>query len=427
MTLLDVSHTCHTRSATGIQRVVRMLAHHLPEAATGGCRPLTWDPYAARWRDLRTYERHRVFGEERSGSSRRSPQWPIWAKGAGCLQRWLAPRPVPEGVSGRQAILFPEVFSRTVFEAVDRFAEVVHGPRVAVFHDAIALSHPETCAPATVARFPGYMRELAAFDGVIAVSGWAADRLLAYWDWCGVAAPPPVQAIPLGCDPRPSVPPPPPAEGRNGPILLAVGTFEARKNQAALLTAAESLWEQGERFELVFVGAVQRQTGMPAWRQALEMQRDGRPVSCLGSVSRPDLESWYARCAATVYPSLVEGFGLPVLESLRLGRPCLCGRGGALAETARGGGCAQAESDQPEGWAKLLQRFLREKDFRAELVDQAAHRPLRTWAGFAHACSNWIEGLSHDRQRWRMNRGPLRLTGCMVPQTSPQADQIGRS
>jgi len=41
----------------------------------------------------------------------------------------------------------------------------------------------------------------------------------------------------------------------------------------------------------------------------------------------------------TVYPSLMEGFGIPILESLWHGKPCVCGGNGALGEVARGGGC----------------------------------------------------------------------------------------
>src|SRR5579863_1537811 len=69
------------------------------------------------------------------------------------------------------------------------------------------------------------------------------------------------------------------------------------------------------------------------------MKAAGRPIEYRGPESDEALESAYGACAFTVYPSIAEGFGLPVVESLVRGRACLCRLDGALGEVARGGGC----------------------------------------------------------------------------------------
>ena len=67
-----------------------------------------------------------------------------------------------------------------------------------VFHDAIALRLPELTPSKTVARFPSYLQELLAFDGIAAVSEESLQSLHDYWDWLGVAERPLTKAIPLG-------------------------------------------------------------------------------------------------------------------------------------------------------------------------------------------------------------------------------------
>ena len=70
----------------------------------------------------------------------------------------------------------------------------------AVFSDAIPLKLPHVTWPRSVARHPGYLKLLAGFDRVWANSGASRDELLGFWRWQGVAAPPPVDVLPLGAD-----------------------------------------------------------------------------------------------------------------------------------------------------------------------------------------------------------------------------------
>src|SRR6185503_18499856 len=70
----------------------------------------------------------------------------------------------------------------------------------AIFHDAIPLRHPHITWPQSVARHPGYMKLLARFDRIWAVSQASANELTGFWHWQGIERPPPVEVLPLGAD-----------------------------------------------------------------------------------------------------------------------------------------------------------------------------------------------------------------------------------
>jgi glycosyltransferase involved in cell wall biosynthesis len=375
--LLDLSHTCHTRARTGIQRVSRALRRELGAAA----QPVTHDPYAGVWRPLALWEEANLTAPGSAG--RRGARWPWSARARGWLAAVLrAGRPPTiERLRPNAGLLVPEVFSPAVSAALPGLLAAADGPAVALFHDAIALQQPEFSPAGTVARFPAYLLELLSFDGVAAVSEASRDALCAYWAWQGIRDHPPVVAIPLGVDVPAVVPVAAAAAPVGPPEVLCVGSLEGRKNHLALLEAAERLWREGVAFRLRLIGIVQPATGAAAVAAA------------------------YAACAFTVYPSRVEGFGLPVLESLAHGKPCVCAGRGALGETARGGGCLALDDPGPEALAAGLRRLLTDSSALAALVAAARARPIRRWADHAADLVAWQGGLA----RRRRDRLPFRL------------------
>lgn len=91
-------------------------------------------------------------------------------------------------------------------------------------------------------------------------------------------------------------------------------------------------------------------------------------------------------CLFTVYPSLFEGCGLPILESLTRGKPCLCGENGALGEVARGGGCLTVkEQHNPDNLASGMRRLLEDANLRQKLKEEASARDFGTWQDYASA------------------------------------------
>lgn len=383
--LIDVTHTSHTRARTGVQRVVRSLKEALGAQVTGVC----YDPGERVWRALEPWEQRNLDATE--SSPRRGSHWPLGARLKGRLRRRGVMPPSASIPVQSGPVFVPEIFSKAVARELPRLFAASSGPRVALFHDAIALQMPDFAPPSNVARFPEYLRELLMFDGVAAVSESSRDSLMAYWRWLGVRATPPVAALTLGVDPPPGVVGPPPANEL--PTVLCVSTVEARKNHLALLEACESLWERGMEFRLHLIGLANRETGAAAMRRVHQLQAAGRPLAYDGPVSDAALEAAYARCLFTVYPSLAEGFGLPVAESLARGRPCACRWDSALGEIARAGGCAGLGAASAPEIADAIARLLGSPSLRATLTAAARGRSFRTWQQYAAELVDWSASL----------------------------------
>ena len=386
--LLDLSHTSHTQARTGIQRVTRALLAKL--AARGLARPITWDPYARRWRALDHWEQHALT--RTAGGHKRGAYWPWHARLRGWLRRATAPHEKAIVAGTSPGLIVGELFSATVGQALPSLLAQVAGPRIALFHDAIALKFPELSAPKTAARFPTYLQELTRFDGIAAVSEDSRDTLIDYWRWLGLTDVPPVVAIPLGID-LPAHANQVDAPTANAPTLLCVGTLEGRKNHLSLLDACERLWRDGRRFQLRLIGLAQSETGQKVVERIHALQAAGHPLRYDGPVDEPTLTQAYRNCHFTIYPSLMEGFGLPVLESLAHGKPCICSNRGALGESASGGGClALPEVDAPH-LAEAIDTLLCQPTRHAALVAEARRRPYKTWSTYTDELLAWMGTL----------------------------------
>jgi glycosyltransferase involved in cell wall biosynthesis len=385
MLLLDATHTSHTRAQTGIQRVCRSL--HAALVAQQPASAICHDPYLGAWRPLNRRETGLLQpGQAATGS--RGAKWPLHQKLTGHLRRLVGSPPrVPTGT----ALVCPELFSPTVGRQLPQLLAAVSGPRVAVFHDAIGLKLPELTPAGTVRRLPGYLRELLLFDGIAANSEDSAASLRDYWTWLGVTNTPVVHALPLGLD---SVPlNPQPSTLNSPPRILCVGTIEGRKNHLALLEACEALWAEGLKFELHLLGLARADTAAPALARIDALKTAGRPVLYDGPADDAGLHAAYRACAFTVYPSLIEGFGLPVLESLQHGKPCICSGEGALGESARGGGCAPLASVDTASLAKAIRRLLQNLAELAALSAQAKARSFKSWPDYARELTAWMATL----------------------------------
>lgn len=386
--LFDATHTSHTAAQTGIQRVCRTFFAQL--AAQEQAAPVCYDPHLSGWRPLRADELAVLRDQTGGAGKSRGARWTLAQQLSGTGRRWLGRRPVLPPASG---LICPELFSAKVASRLPGLLAAVPGPRVAIFYDAIALKFPELTPAGTVARFPAYLRELLMFDGIAAISEDSATCLRDYWRWLGVSDAPPVHAIPLAIDRAHADPSPVPAAGDAPPRLLCVCTIEGRKNHLALLEACETLWREGLSFELQLIGMARADTAGTALARIHSLQRAGRPLLFRGSVPEAELHAAYRQCAFTVYPSLIEGFGMPVLESLQHGKPCVCSGAGALGESARGGGCVPLDSVDATTLADTLRRLLRHPAELSALVAAARTRPLKTWPEYTAEFITWMQKL----------------------------------
>jgi len=118
--------------------------------------------------------------------------------------------------------------------------------------------------------------------------------------------------------------------GLDRPYILWTGTIEPRKNLAGLLGAHARL---GRDLDLVLVGP-------KGWNEDLDalMSKSAGRVKVLGFVPASDLAPLYAGAEVFCFPSLLEGFGLPVLEAMAQGTPVVTSRGTSTEELAEGAG-----------------------------------------------------------------------------------------
>jgi len=423
MHFLDLTHTAHTRVQTGIQVVCRALYAEL--AKRNAVRPITWDRYAREWRELQAWEQanldlHARRDDEsaptgntakaphKKAHAKRSAQWPLSARINGRLRRLRrslgAPMANPLAsytratVNGRKVgsgLIIPELFAPSLARYHAQLR--VSGPRVAIFHDAIPLKYPELSPAKTVAFFPGYLHALLQFDGIAANSEDSAQTLRDYFRWLGAPRTPQVAAIPLGVNLPATIPPPltlnASAPSSEPPTILSIGSIEGRKNHIALLEAAESLWARGRHFKLHIIGLAQVETGRAALEKIRMLQASGRPLSYPGHADLSTVEAAYAECRFTVYPSIIEGFGLPVIESLARGRPCICSGKGALGEVAAGGGTLALDEMTAPAIAAAVDTLLQNPDMLSRLADEARVRRFRTWSEYTDALLDWMDTL----------------------------------
>ncbi|GAB5562100.1 MAG: hypothetical protein SynsKO_37470 [Synoicihabitans sp.] len=390
MLLYDLSHTSHSQARTGVQRVALELRKAMREITP--IAETTYDPYRQTWRKLAGWERQALESSPQQGK-RRGAYWPLRAKLGGRLQRLTGSDSddlVPDSsVSG---FLAPEIFTARTGKTLPHLFRQISGPKVAVFHDAISLRRPELTPSGTVGRFPFYLNELRYFDGIVAVSEDSRQSLQDYWRWAEWKDVPPVKTISLGLDHlhRTTKPVRITAEP---PIILSVGSVEGRKNHLKLIEACERLWRDGKNFELRIIGSLQRQTGAATAERMDVLKTQGRPLHYHGWLSDAELQSQYTDCAFTVYPSLLEGFGLPVWESLLQGRPCICSSSGATAETAAGGGCLAIDTSSVDEISRAIAILLDDKEKLTELSQAAASRVPPTWRQCADQILDWIRQL----------------------------------
>lgn len=247
---------------------------------------------------------------------------PLIAAGAGSAHRlWVERRVLP----GRIRPLAPDVVH---FPDYQRPAMAL-GPSVLTVHDLAAFLYPETFPALTGRVKRTLMRRSMPRASRIIVPTHAIWRDLVEQLAVNPAR---VRVVPHG------VAPPPPVDPMRAarPYLLYVGTLEPRKNLVRLLTAYGMLaQDHPDGPDLVLAGGRGWLTApLDAARQALGRQGLGGRVSMLGYVGRDDLWRWLKGSVGFCYPSLYEGFGLPILEAMGAGVPVLTSQGGATGEVA---------------------------------------------------------------------------------------------
>jgi len=168
--------------------------------------------------------------------------------------------------------------------------------------------------------------------------------------------------------------------------VVCVGTIEPRKNLGGLLEA----WRRLDRRD---VGLVL--VGPRGWGELPEGSTSAPNVSMTGFVDAGTRDALYRGAVASCYPSLFEGFGLPVLESMALGCPVVTSAGTATEELVAGGAGVAVDPRDPDAIAGALTGLLDDEQHRRRLSEAGTARAATyTWARTAElAVSGYLEVL----------------------------------
>ncbi len=368
--LVDLDHTSHTGLATGIQRVARQTVSRW--ARTHDVTLVGWTDDGRALRRLTATETQvALHGAERD-LDRPASRAPV-------LVPWRCTYVLPE------LAVEPPRTARTL--ALARWSRSRTG---VIGFDCVPLTTAETVGHGMGAAFAGNLAAVRHMDRVAAISRAAATeyegwrRMLAASGWPGPEIVPvllPVEAR----TPDPHVL----EEARTrlgvtdaSPLVLCVGSHEPRKNHLAVLAAAELAWAEGVDFSLVFVGG-------NAWRseefadEVARLRAAGRPVRTVAAISDDLLWSAYALARTVVFPSLNEGFGLPVAEAIAAGVPVVTSNFGSMREIAAAGGALLVDPRDDRALARAVSALLRDDALHARLSEEARSSPRRSWDEYA--------------------------------------------
>lgn len=405
--LMVAGDTARNPGRSGIQTVVRSLA-----AAFAGmeapARPVVWQAGADELRPLPP-ELSLGWGAEplrpppdAPGAFLRSPRTLVsWiARGWGARPLPVHRQPPRRELKPGSWVLLPELLYAGRAKDLVRYAHR-HGWRLAViFHDAIPLQAPEFVPAGLPAVHADYMRALSQADLILPNSEASAEGWREFMAREGLTGPP-VRTVTLACDipgaPRVrQVAARPPGE----PIrILCVSTLEPRKNHRTLLEAFERAVELRPDLplELDLVGAPYVGSWDIVEGVHRTMHRLPERVRWREKIEHSLLLRLYQEADFTVYPSVLEGFGLPVIESLWFGCPCVCANFGVMAENAAGGGCLTADVRDPEALAAAILEIAAAPARREKLAVEATRRPLKTWRDYAGELLQAMENVADRR------------------------------
>jgi glycosyltransferase involved in cell wall biosynthesis len=239
-----------------------------------------------------------------------------------------------------------------------RLPRMIGGRAIATFHDLFVMTG-EYSTPEFRARFTAQAREAAArADAIIAVSAFTKRQVVEL----------------LGFDERrvyvvhhglrlskySTV--------EREKVVLNVGAVQTRKNIARLVEAFESL---DGSWRLVLAGSFGY--GADGIRERIERSKARERISVLGYVTPEELTRWYGRASIFAFPSLDEGFGMPLLEAMAAGAPIVTSTRSALPEVA-GDAALQVDPEDTDALAGSLQRLAMDPDLRQELVRKGEER-----------------------------------------------------
>ena len=364
-----IDHTVSFYKNTGIQRVVRGLARSLIEMGIKVV-PVKWDQSQAKFYPPTKEELEYL-------AKWNGPEASAWSK-------WID----PSDSSENDWLLIPELILYLDDHRLTELKQHISTLRLRcswIFYDAIPWKMQEIFPPEFSATHKRYMEWLSEFTLILPISNFSRVDLIS------ILASNPRKTSNLENLIQTCVLPGEFHESHRvidaklevpiGIKILCVGTIEPRKNHLNLLRAFVQVAAQATKpVELCIVG---RSTEPDLANQVQHFIETYQNIRWEQNADDTRLRELFTECDFTVYPSLEEGFGLPILESLWYARPCVCRDSGAMAEVAKGGGCLMVETNDYNALAQAMLRMVEDDALRVDLAREATVRPFKTWHDYA--------------------------------------------
>jgi glycosyltransferase involved in cell wall biosynthesis len=267
----------------------------------------------------------------------------------------------------RQRLLLPvNLFQASVFHALNQRVDRRPAKRVvATFHDLFAMTGGYSSESFRALFTQRAIQAARNSDLIIAVSAFTANQVASLLRF----DPARIQVIPHGVRLPSEIP------TAREEMILCVGALQVRKNTIRLVEAFETL---SCGWRLVLAGA-QHGYGASLILDRIAASPARSRITLTGYVSPVELEQLYNRASIFAFPSLDEGFGIPVLEAMAHGVPVITSNRSALPEVAGGAAWLVNPFDVEEIRA-ALERFIGDPELREQLAQRGRTRAAQfTW------------------------------------------------
>jgi glycosyltransferase involved in cell wall biosynthesis len=183
--------------------------------------------------------------------------------------------------------------------------------------------------------------------------------------------------------------------GLSRPFILNVGVLEPRKNQSLLFDVLRRVREAGVDIDLVIIGREGWRWQNPLGRAEFEALRPH--VHIFRDVPDSALVEFYGRASAFLYPSIYEGFGLPIIEAMACGTPVVASDNSSLPELGQQA-ALYADALDAAAFATQIKRLLSDDELRQRLIAAGQARARQfSWRRTAQLTSELYESVCEQR------------------------------
>lgn len=173
--------------------------------------------------------------------------------------------------------------------------------------------------------------------------------------------------------------------------ILCIGAISVRKNQIPLLQAI-NLLQNKYNIELILVGSLYKQNKYA--RDALNLIKSNKNIIHYNNIDDEKLKELYLSSYLTVFPSIEEGFGLPILESIWNCRPCICMNEGAMNEVAIAG-CLKVNCRDSIQIAEAIEKIISDDNIRNNLINEIKNIKIKTWEEYTDEIINYLSSFNN--------------------------------